>query len=113
MVSKPLLFNIPSGVTISHTTGCIYVADQKNHRIQVLNPDLTFSYLFGSKGSAEGQFSFPEFIAIDNQGLVYISDIGNHRVHIFTSMGNYISQFGTLQSPTGIVVNNNLQYCML
>ena len=115
--SKPLEFNYPRGITISPTTGHIYVADSDNHRIQVLNPDLTFSYSFGSKGSAKSQFSYPQFIAIDNQGLVYVSDNGNHRIQVFTSEGKYIFQFGTrgcgpgqLQSPTGLVINNNLLY---
>ena len=115
--SKPLEFNVPVGVTISPTTEHIYVVDHNNHRIQVLNPDLTFSYSFGSKGSAEGEFSQAWFIAIDNQGLVYISDTGNHRIQVFTSEGKYISQFGThgcgpgqLQYPTGLAINNNLLY---
>ena len=115
--SKPLEFNYPRGITISPTTGHIYVADCGNYRIQVLNPDLTFSYSFGSKGSAEGQFNIPESIAIDNQGLVYVSDSGNHRIQVFTSEEKYISQFGTrgsepgqLQRPTGLVINNNLLY---
>ena len=42
--SKPLQFNVPSGIAISPTTGQIYVADWGNHRIQVLNLDLAFSY---------------------------------------------------------------------
>ena len=115
--SKPLQFNVPSGIAISPTTGQIYVADWGNHHIQVLNPDLTFSYSFGSEGSAEGQFIFPEFVAIDNQGSVYVGDCCNHRIQVFTSEGKYISQFGTrgsgpgqLQYPTGLVINNNLLY---
>ena len=43
--SKPLEFNYPWGITISPTTGQIYVADCDNHHIQVLNPDLTFLLL--------------------------------------------------------------------
>ena len=115
--SKPLEFNEPRGITISPTSGHIYVVDCNNHRIQVLNPDLTFSYSFGSKGSAEVQFCSPWFIAIDNQGLVYVSDCWNHRIQVFTSEGKYIFQFGTYGSgpgqllyPTGLVINNNLLY---
>ena len=115
--SKPLEFNVPIGIAISPTTGHIFVVDHSNHCIQVLNPDLTFSYSFGSNGSAKGQFSYPRFIAIDNQGLVYVSDSLNHRIQVFTSKGKYISQFGKrgsgpgqLQYPTGLVINNNLLY---
>ena len=82
-----------------------------------MNPDLTFSYSFGSYGSAKGQFNAPVFIAIDNQELIYVSDWSNHRIQVFTSEGKCISQFGThgsgpgqLQYPTGLVINNNLLY---
>ena len=115
--SKPLEFSVPVGITISPTTEHIYVADCYNHRIQVLNPDLTFSHSFGSKGLAKGQFNCPWFIAIDDQDLIYVSDHGHHRIQVFTSEGKYISQFGTygsgpgqLQYPNGIVINNNLLY---
>ena len=47
----------PAGIAISPITGQVYIADSGNHRIQVLNPDLTFSHSFGKKGSANGQFN--------------------------------------------------------
>ena len=40
-------FNNPDGIAISPITGQVYIADCDNHRIQVLNPDLTFSRSFG------------------------------------------------------------------
>ena len=46
--SGPLQFNDPEGIAISPITGQVYIADWHNHRIQVLNPDLTFSHSFGS-----------------------------------------------------------------
>ena len=67
-----LQFNLPNGIAISPITGQVYIIDSHNHRIQVLNPDLTFSRLFGKKGSANGQFQVPGDIAIDSQGLVYV-----------------------------------------
>ena len=107
--SGPLEFNCPYGVTISPLTGQIYIADCDNHRIQVLNPDLTFSHTFGTKGSAEGQFKNPRDIAIDRQGLVYVTDINNHRLQTFTSEGQFLSQFGTeqLSKPVGIIIDDN------
>ena len=108
-----LEFNCPYGVTISPITGHIYIADCDNHRIQVLNPDLTFSHTFGTKGSAKGQFKNPRDIAIDRQGLVYVTDINNHRIQTFTSEGQFLSQFGTeqLSKPVGIIIDDkNLMY---
>ena len=113
-----LEFDVPCGITISPTTGLIYIADRLNHRVQVLNPDLTFSHTFGSKGTAEGQFDTPRNVAIDRQGIVYVTDTFNHRIQIFTPDGQFLSQFGTKGSspggygrPYGIAIDdNNLVY---
>ena len=116
--SGPLEFDDPCSTTIFPITGQIYVADRGNHRIQVLNPDLTFSHTFGTKGSAKGQFNYPRDVAIDRQGLVYVTDCWNHRIQKFTPEGQFLSQFGTkgsgveqLDYPEGIVIDdNNLIY---
>ena len=114
----PLEFNSPCGITISPITGRIYIADCYNHRLQVLNPDLSFSHTFGTKGSAEEQFDYPVAIAINRQGLVYVADVGNNRIQMFTPEGQFLFQFGTkgsrsgqLSYPLGIVIDdNNLMY---
>ena len=114
----PLEFDDPCSTTISPITGQIYVADRQNHRIQVLNPDLTFSHTFGTCGSAKGQFYNPVDVAIDRRGFVYVTDCGNHRIQIFTPQGHFLSQFGTKGSGVGqldylegiIIDDNNLIY---
>ena len=96
--SGPLHFNAPDGIAISPITGQVYIADNNNHRIQVLNPDLIFSHSFGSEGSANGQFIGPSDIAIDSQGLVYVAEYGNHRIQKFTPNGKFMAQFGSYGS---------------
>ena len=116
--SGSLEFDEPCSATISSITGQVYVADRNNHRIQVLNPDLTFSHTFGTYGLAKGQFNYPRDVAIDRQGLVYVTDTFNHCIQIFTPEEQFLSQFGTkgsgpgqLDYPEGIVIdNNNLIY---
>ena len=110
--SKPLQFITPAGIAISPLTGQVYIADYGNHRVQVLNPDLTFSCLFGGEGSANGQFQYPCDVAIDSQGLVYVTDSYNHRIQKFSSDGKFVSQFGTkgsdpgqLDTPVGITID--------
>ena len=44
---KQLQFNQPSGVAV-HPSGRVFVVEIGNHRIQVLNPDLSYSHMFGS-----------------------------------------------------------------
>ena len=52
----PLQFNENRGITVHPTTGQIFIADAYNHRIQVLNNDLTYSYSFSKRGSSLEQF---------------------------------------------------------
>ena len=110
----PLQFKYPSGITINKITGQVIVADNSNHKVQVLQPDLTFSHMFGSKGSGQGQFDGPSDVTIDSQGFVYVTDQRNHRVQKFTPEGQFVSSFGTkgdepgqLNHPTGITVDDN------
>ena len=51
--------------------------DRDNHRVQVLNSDLTFSRMFGSKGNEHGQFYEPVDVDVDNEGFVHVTDSGN------------------------------------
>uniref|UniRef100_A0A1X7TZC8 B box-type domain-containing protein n=1 Tax=Amphimedon queenslandica TaxID=400682 RepID=A0A1X7TZC8_AMPQE len=110
--SRPLQFIAPEGIAISPITGQVYIAEYSNHRIQVLNPDLTFSHSFGSKGSANGQFKSPFDIAIDSQGLVYVTDRNNDRIQKFFPDGKFVGQFSTkgsgpeqLSYPQGITID--------
>ena len=110
--SGRLQFNTPSGIAISPITGQVYIADWFNHRIQVLNPDLTFSHSFGSEGSANGQLVNPHDIAIDSQGLVYAADASNCLIQKFSPDGKFVAQFGSegsgpgqLNYPYGITID--------
>ena len=44
-----------------------------------------------------GYFSYPQFIAVDDDGNSYISDLGNKRIQKFSSTGEYVTQC----PPTG------------
>ena len=111
----PLQFNTPIGITVHPTTGQIFVADIHNHRIQVLNKDLTYSHSFGKKGSSSEQFNLPYDVTFDNEGYLYVADSNNHCIKKFTSTGQYISTFssegsnpGQIKDPTFIIIDNNL-----
>ena len=67
--------------------GALYVCDSDNHCIHVFNSDLSLRLTFGSKGSAPGEFCWPDNIAFDSTGHFYVTDLGNHRIQCF--IGNY------------------------
>ena len=113
----PLQFNTPRGITAHPTTGQIFIADTDNHRIQVLNNDLTYSHSFGKKGSLPEQFNYPWDVTFDNEGYLYVADTNNRCIKKFTSTGQYISTFssegsnpGQIKHPSSIIIDNNLLY---
>ena len=68
--SGPLQFHIPMGISVHPTTGQIFVSDNCNHRIQVINGDFTYSRSIGSEGTAPGQLNHPWDVALDGIGNV-------------------------------------------
>lgn len=67
--------------------------------------------------STPGFFSFPQFIAVDDDGNSYVTDLGNKRVQKFSSSGEFVTtwgQSGTLPGefhyPSGIVVDGSFVY---
>ena len=70
---EPLQLNYPSGIAAVHLSGIKLVAESMSYRIQVLNPDLSYSHMFGSEGSAPGQFKHPRDVAINSSGVVYVT----------------------------------------
>ena len=96
----------------------VYLADSRNHHIQILNSDLTYCSSFGSYGRAIGQFCYPWDLAFDSIGNVYVADTQNHSVQVFTADGEFLRKFGKrgsgngeLNTPTDICIDgNNVAY---
>ena len=78
-------FRNPTGVAVD-SSGNVYVADFKNHRIRKITSEgevTTFA------GSTEGyhdatgeaaQFNYPRGVAVDSSGNLYVADSSNHRI---------------------------------
>ena len=113
-----LQFLQPLGLAVHPHTHKVYVTEYSNHRVQVLNSDLTYCSSFGSKGSGNGEFNLPKDISTDSHGNVYVVDSDNHRIQVFTAEGVYLRQFGKkgegegeLDQPAGIFIDpHNLVY---
>ena len=68
----------------------------------------------GSRGTGDGQFTFPNGVAVADSGNVYVLDGGNTRVEKFSSAGAYVAKWGTAGSgesqfnnPSGIAVDSS------
>jgi DNA-binding beta-propeller fold protein YncE len=49
---------------------------------------------WGSRGSEDGQFRYPEGVAIGDGGHVYVADMDNYRVQKFTADGVFVTKWG-------------------
>jgi tripartite motif-containing protein 71 len=106
----PVEFNYPGGMVIAPNDR-LYVADQTNHRIQVLDLKGQFLAQWGKHGTKPGEFGGntnvksraggPDFIAIDKQGNLYTTEAMDGRVQKFTPEGAYLAAFGGLEDRPG------------
>ena len=103
-------FNYPGGMAIG-PNGRLYVADQTNHRIQVLDLEGRFLTSWGKHGTKPGEFGGnsnvksraggPNFIALDQEGNVYTTEAMDGRVQKFTPDGGFLTAFGDLKDQPG------------
>jgi len=82
----------PYGIASSRYGG-LYVCDT-NFKIQEFLADSTFVTQWGSIGTDNGQFYSAAGVAVDQGGNVYVSDASADRVQVFSSAGEYITQWG-------------------
>ena len=89
--SGRLQFKFPWAIAYNGTNNKVYVCDTDNHRITILNTDLTFHGSFGCEGSDPGQFNTPISITVDLKGNVLVVDSYNHRIQVFDASGHFLS----------------------
>jgi DNA-binding beta-propeller fold protein YncE len=80
----------------------IYVVDQGNNRIQVLDRRGRFVREWGKRGFSPGSFDTPSAIAFDQRTeTLFVVDSLNHRVQKFDKNGKLLMTFGRLGSSNG------------
>jgi tripartite motif-containing protein 71 len=125
--SGPGQFYHAHGVAID-SSGNVYVSDQGNFQSKLSHPDAIphiskftadgkFITKWGSQGSADGQFTRVEDMAIDSSGNVYVAELGNSRISKFTADGKFITKWGSensnatgegsLDKPWGVAVDSS------
>jgi len=92
--TAPGQFQGVAGVRISPVSGNIFVADQYNNRVQVLDPNGNPLLAFGSAGSAPGQLLQPIGIEVDEYENIYVADSINSRVQVFDKNGKFLTAYG-------------------
>ena len=82
---EPGRLNQPEGLAVG-PGGHIFVADNRNDRVQVFSPSGQLLTTLGHRGSGAGELWSPGGVTVDRQGIVYVADTGNNRVQVFAPL---------------------------
>ena len=101
------LYAHPHDITLSPDQRFLYVADNNNDRIAVLDP--TSLDLVGS--FAKGEVSEPHDVAFQADGKLLVADTGNNRIAIYQvsgAKGRFVGEVaGDFSRPEGVAVHPN------
>jgi DNA-binding beta-propeller fold protein YncE len=88
---------------VAFAEGRAYVSEYGgNDRVSVYTPSGEFVTSFGRPGSAAGEFSRPESLAVDpKRRLLYVADACNHRVARYTLRGELAGYIGSVGQGPG------------
>ena len=116
--SRDEQLNNPRGVTIDHSTGNIYVADQLNHCVKVFNNTAKYMFKFGDN-RGEGKMYYPTGLVICCN-TVLISQSNDH-ILVYQLDGKFVSRIGSsgsgdlqFKDPFGLTTdesNNDIYIC--
>lgn len=99
----------PRGIAIHPDSGRIYVADMRNHRIQILRcseeseGQLVFVDSFGHEGKEKGELNQPAGILFNKEGHLVVCDDRNCRLQVFSAEGQHIQNMGVSDKDKGLL----------
>ncbi|PIZ15906.1 hypothetical protein COY52_08565, partial [Candidatus Desantisbacteria bacterium CG_4_10_14_0_8_um_filter_48_22] len=94
-------FKEPYGIAFSPTqegsdnSGCIFVTDNKNDRVQKFDLNGNFLLSFNGRSEESRKLKKPSGIAVDPESAcVFVADRDNDRIQAFDLFGNFLFSFG-------------------
>ncbi len=84
----------PTAIDID-SRGCIYLADEHRHDVQVWDRDHNFVRKWGSFGAGDTHMNRPAGLAVDSEDNVLVSDALNSRMLKFSSDGRLLTKWGS------------------
>jgi DNA-binding beta-propeller fold protein YncE len=93
--------NTPLSVTIDQDQ-VIYIADHKNHRIQVRDKTGSLIRNIGKQGAGDGELEFPSSLSLVGNSI-FVADKGNSRIVVFDKDGGFVRNID-IRSKDGITV---------
>jgi peptidylglycine monooxygenase len=100
-------FNHPTDIAVS-IQGDVYVTDgYGNACVHKFSSEGKHLLTWGKPGSGPGEFHTPHGIWVDEQDNVYVADRDNNRVQIFSSEGEFLSEWRDFFHPMDIYFDSN------
>ena len=100
----------PVGVAVDHNV--IAVSEFNHHVVKLFSLQGDYRSKFGSRGSGNGQFMYPEGLCFNSKGLLHVVDYSNCRVQVFRE-NVFLFKFGSkghnpgqFQDPRHIAVDS-------
>lgn len=84
-----LAFDSPTDLAVD-AAGNIYIADSRNQRIQMFNPEGRYLRTIGRKGQGPGEFMATRSIDFDGEGRLHVLDNWQRRIQVFTPKGEVL-----------------------
>lgn len=94
-------FKNPSGMVYDEDRNRLYISDTKNNMVRVYDENGKPLFTIGKKGTDDGEFHFPSYLAVDKKGNLYVVDSFNFRIQIFDPAGSFVRKFGKLGDTSG------------
>ncbi len=105
------LFQWPAALLVDEDEN-LYVTDEANHKVVVMDKDGEHINTWGEQGSEPGQLNRPSGMSFDAEGNIVLSDAMNSRIQRFTRDGKHLQAFGEfgngegeLNMPWGLTVD--------
>lgn len=100
-LNENLKLNQPTGIAYNSETDEIWVVETLNHQISILDSNGKRKNTIGGRGIEIGEFNFPTYIWIDENGMVYVIDSMNFRLQILNANGDVVNVFGEAGDASG------------
>jgi DNA-binding beta-propeller fold protein YncE len=104
----------PVGLAYDDKSEILYITDTDKHIIYAVDKEGAVKSTIGKRGEADGEFNYPTYLWVDNEGRLYVSDTVNARIQIFAPGGRFLLRFGMrgdsyeeLAGPKGVATDTH------
>ena len=103
----PTHFRRPTDIAFFQDGSFVVRDGYGNTRVLKFDRNGKFLKMWGTRGTAPGQFDTPHAIATDRNGRIFVADRSNDRVQIFDSEGKFLDQWQNITNPYTLRVSED------